>query len=236
MTTHAGPAVANLEDDGYEVVDDALTEDRVSELRHLAASAAGNGAGTRRMLDLEWCRRVAGELLAVGAVRRYTTPDAQPVLCTFFIKDAINNWLVALHQDLSIPVATRVDSPRCSGWAEKEGELFVQPPTEVLDQIVAVRLHLDDCDETNGALRVVPGSHRYGRLSTDDAKRVRDRAAEISVPVPAGGAMLMRPLLLHASSKSLGERPRHVLHFVFGPRVLPDGLDWPSPKQTVSSV
>ena len=47
---------------------------------------------------------------------------------------------------------------------------------------------------------------------------------EVHVSVPRGGAMLMRPLLLHASSKILAHTPRRVLHFVFAPAIPPDGL------------
>jgi ectoine hydroxylase-related dioxygenase (phytanoyl-CoA dioxygenase family) len=143
-----------------------------------------------------------------------------------FVKTVENNWLVSLHQDLSIPVADRIESPHCSGWSYKEGDLFVQPPITTLQDIVAVRLHLDDCDDQNGALRVVPGSHRLGRLSVSAALVARDRCGEISVAVRSGGVMVMRPLLLHASSKSATELPRRVLHFVFGPPELPEGLRW----------
>jgi ectoine hydroxylase-related dioxygenase (phytanoyl-CoA dioxygenase family) len=152
--------------------------------------------------------------------------DVRAVQCTLFAKSEAKNWLVALHQDLSIPVAERVESPLCSGWAEKEGEIFVQPPIMVLDKLVAVRLHLDDCDEQNGALRVVPGSHRHGRLSMNEARKMRDRLGERSVPVPRGGVMVMKPLLLHASSKAMNASPRRVLHFVYGPPALPEGLGW----------
>jgi ectoine hydroxylase-related dioxygenase (phytanoyl-CoA dioxygenase family) len=91
---------------------------------------------------------------------------------------------------------------------------------------LAVRVHLDDCDDRNGALRVVPGSHQLGRLTSSDAVRERDARGEICVAVPKGGAMLMRPLLLHASSKASIDGTRRVLHFVFGPRKLPHGLRW----------
>lgn len=126
------------------------------------------------------------------------------------------------------PVAERVDSPGCQGWSEKEGEWFVQPPSAVLEEVVAVRLHLDDCDERNGALRVVPGSHRLGRLTSTEVTQTRDLFGEVFVQVPRGGVMLMKPLLLHASSKASVDCTRRVLHFVFGPAELPGALRWPA--------
>jgi ectoine hydroxylase-related dioxygenase (phytanoyl-CoA dioxygenase family) len=94
--------------------------------------------------------------------------------------------------------------------------------------MLAIRLHLDDCNDRNGALRVVAGSHRLGRLNPIDACRERDQHGDVVIGVPCGGAMLMRPLLLHASSKAVVDTPRRVLHFVFGPGKLPDGLRWKS--------
>lgn len=220
-------AGARLVDDGYATATNLIEARELDRLRHHAESAMLDGAGTRRMLELDWCTDLAERLVEDAALRPVMPPDPVPVLCTLFAKSPANNWLVALHQDLSIPAAARVPDPRCSGWSEKEGDLFVQPPSELLDDLLAVRLHLDDCDERNGALRVVPGSHRCGRLSAEEAIRQRDQTGEVFVPVAAGSAMLMRPLLLHASSKSIDARPRRVLHFVFGPAALPCGLRWP---------
>jgi ectoine hydroxylase-related dioxygenase (phytanoyl-CoA dioxygenase family) len=93
--------------------------------------------------------------------------------------------------------------------------------------MLAVRIHLDGCDAGNGALRVVPGSHRLGRLTPAAALNVRAGQSEALVAVPRGGAMLMKPLLLHASSKASADNPRRVLHFVFGPAKLPGHLRWP---------
>jgi Phytanoyl-CoA dioxygenase (PhyH) len=152
---------------------------------------------------------------------------ARAVQCTFFAKSMERNWLVALQQDLRIPVAEHVDSIHCSGWSRKEGQLFVQPPLSVLDETLAVRIHLDDCNERNGALRVVQGSHRFGRLSSSSALAERDKLGEVVVSVSRGGAMLMRPLLLHASSKVSSDAARRVMHFVYGPMMLPEGLRWP---------
>ncbi len=43
---------------------------------------------------------------------------------------------------------------------------------------------------------------------------------------PAGGAMLMRPLLLHALHRSTGEQPRRVVHLECAAVNLPAPLQW----------
>jgi hypothetical protein len=153
-------------------------------------------------------------------------PAAVAVQCTLFEKSPGNNWLVCLHQDLSIPVQERVVDTELRGWSTKEGALFVQPPVSVLESLVALRVHLDDCGPESGALRLVPASHRFGRLDAKRAAALRDECGEVTAEVKRGGVLAMRPLLLHASSKAVVPSFRRVLHFVFGPPALPRGLHW----------
>jgi len=213
-----------LADAGYAVIPGLIEQDDISDLIH---NLPASSTGTRRILDAPWCATLARRIARDQRVGDALPENAVAVQCTLFSKSMEANWLVPLHQDLSIPVAERVNSEECSGWSEKEGELFVQPPVCVLEQLLAIRLHLDDCDEQNGALRVVPGSHRLGRLDSNESHQERNQRGTVVVSIPSGGAMLMRPLLLHASSKVSVERPRRVLHFVFGPERLPAGLRWP---------
>jgi ectoine hydroxylase-related dioxygenase (phytanoyl-CoA dioxygenase family) len=186
-------------------------------------------ARPRQMLALPWCAALAhtlrGQLVAAGLL----PAGCVSVQCTAFEKSRAQNWLVAPHQDLSIPVAQRVDHTALTGWSEKDGMLFVQPPVAVLEQLVALRLHIDDCQAHDGALKVVPGSHLAGRVAEADKAPLRATLGEVVCPVAAGGAMAMRPLLLHASSKATGTSRRRVLHFVFGPAALPHGLAWAIP-------
>jgi ectoine hydroxylase-related dioxygenase (phytanoyl-CoA dioxygenase family) len=222
-----------LETVGYAVIPGILPDNQVQRLSRLITSVADATHGARKLLDAPWCRDLAEQLRLDPKLHPLLPANAQVVQCTLFVKSVEKNWLVSLHQDLSIPVAERVESSQCSGWSQKEGDLFVQPPVAVLEDIVAIRLHLDDCDEWNGALRVVSGSHRLGRLTSSAAMEERNRCGECSVAVPRGGVMVMRPLLLHASSKASNDAPRRVLHFVFGPSDLPEGLRWPVRKRPV---
>src|SRR5580692_11614903 len=211
----AAKTVSEFKKSGYFVIPGVI--DAVLN-RRLGAFVGGiaSGAGSRRLLDEVWCAHLAGALRG----------NAVAVQCTLFDKLPTKNWLVALHQDLSIPVRDRVDCPECSGWSEKEGQLYVQPPVSVLEQLVAVRIHIDDCPAENGALRVVPHSHLEGRIDPSRAEALRSQHGETVVPVARGGTLVMRPLILHASSKATSLASRRVLHFVFGPPTLPLGLEW----------
>ncbi len=211
---------------GFVVAAPLLAPGALTRLDAALAGVAFGGAGSRQLLDHAWCVELAGLLRAHPALAALLPADAAAVQCTYFEKSARQNWLVAPHQDLSIAVARRVAHPALRGWSEKEGGVFVQPPDAVLARLVAVRLHIDDCTLDDGPLRVVPGSHLHGRLDADGAARVRAAFGETACAVAPGGAVIMRPLLLHASSKSRGQSRRRVLHFVFGPRALPCGLEW----------
>jgi ectoine hydroxylase-related dioxygenase (phytanoyl-CoA dioxygenase family) len=108
----------------------------------------------------------------------------------------------------------------------KDGIPHVQPPVNVLEEMLTIRLHLDDADETNGALRVTPGSHQFGRLTQARVQELCAERSENLCAISAGGALLMRPLLLHASSRSTSARPRRVVHIEYAARDLPNGLEW----------
>jgi len=220
------PLYPSFEQAGFAIIPGVLDDAGCDELIDALASLPLASAGTRQLLALPWCAALARGLMAHHVLEPLLPPAAVAVQCTLFDKSPERNWLVSLHQDLSIPVRERVDAPGCSGWSEKEGVVYTQPPTDVLASLVALRLHLDDCGLDNGPLRVVPGSHTLGLI--DDAV-LRARRAEFSAidcPVPRGGVLAMRPLLLHASSKARSPRHRRVLHVVFGPPELPLGLQW----------
>ena len=220
-------AVIQFEKSGFAVFPDILDEDEVCEISRQLVLLGTANASTRRLLNEPWCLGLGQRLLRDIRLSNLMPHDACAIQCTYFTKSPARNWLVTLHQDLSIPVADRIDSEHCTGWSRKEGGLFVQPPSSFLEDMLAVRVHLDDTNVETGALRIVPGSHALGRLTAEAVQRVRDELGEVTVPVLRGGAMVMKPLLLHASHKVFVHRPRRVLHFVYGPSKLPYGLRWP---------
>jgi len=212
--------------DGFAIVAEAIPAARLADDERAFASLAPGAAGTRGLMGQAWCRELAQALREHPSIAPALPASHVAVQCTAFEKSAARNWLVTLHQDLGIPVAARVDEPALRGRARKEGAWFVQPPAAVLQELVAIRLHIDDCGDADGPLQVVPGSHRHGILADDAAFALRAATPPVACTVARGGAMLMRPLLLHASSKASGTSRRRVLHFVYGPARLPCGLDW----------
>lgn len=183
-----------------------------------------SGAGSRTLLAHAWCAELAGRLLVSDALAGILPEGHIAVQCTFFEKSGAVNWLVPVHQDLSIPVRHRTGAEALRGWSLKEDGWYVQPPTALLQQMVAVRLHLDECGADDGPLYVVPGSHEQGIIDASNASRLR--AGERACLANAGDALAMRPLLLHRSSKSCGTSRRRVLHFLFGPAFMPQGIEW----------
>jgi hypothetical protein len=154
----------------------------------------------------------------------------RPVRGILFDKIPDANWTVPWHQDLTIAVQARVEAEGYGPWSVKANVSHVQPPAEILENMLSIRIHLDDCNGDNGALRVIPGSHRWGRISEQDISGIRERCAEDVCVVAAGGALLMRPLLLHASSPSRTPSHRRVVHLDFASVDLAAGLRWYSDR------
>lgn len=217
-------SAAFFEKQGYAILDKLLSGNECRTIDTELETLLPRSVGTRNLLDASWCIELARKVRV--RLHEFLPADYVAFQCTFFEKSIQTNWLVSSHQDLGIPVRERVEHPALSAWSKKEGALYVQPPAHVLEQLIAVRLHLDDCTSKDGPLKVVAASHRLGRLPEEKTIEIKEASGEKECLVPRGGALLMRPLLLHSSSKSSGEGKRRVLHFIYGPPRLPFGLAW----------
>lgn len=209
---------------GFALVPEVFAGEACDAIAANLVSAAG--VGTRGLLSQSWCQALARQLRSHPLLAAFVPPYFVATQCTYFEKSRARNWLVSVHQDLSIPVAAQTGNSALLKWSRKEGALYVQPPDEFLERLVAVRVHIDDCDIDDGPLRVVPGSHVRGRLEPAAAVAARQTQGEVACSGSRGSVLVMRPLLLHASSKATGNSARRVLHFLFGPREIPYGLRW----------
>jgi hypothetical protein len=219
-------ATADVDRDGFQLVENVLDEDAQRELAEALGPA--DGAGRRALLAMPAVVALARSERLLSLVLPHLGLAARPVQAIFFDKSPDANWLVPWHQDLTIAVQMRVEAAGFGPWSVKEGVPHVQPPVELLARMLTVRLHLDDADEGNGALRVLAGSHRCGRLGAKEIAEWRKRGTEVICSAAAGDAFLMRPLLLHASSKSTSSRSRRVLHLEYAGFELAAGMEWHS--------
>jgi ectoine hydroxylase-related dioxygenase (phytanoyl-CoA dioxygenase family) len=141
--------------------------------------------------------------------------DAFPFRATLFDKSPGANWLVVWHQDTALPLRERFELPGWGPWSLKDGIDYAHAPASALSQVLALRVHLDDSSNENGPLRVLPRTHTLGVLSDNDIHDVAQRIAPVECLAPKGGVVAMRPLIVHASSKSRGDMPRKILHIEY---------------------
>lgn len=231
----AKPTLAEqIDRDGFAVKANVVA-DRVIERLKVAIAQLPDGEEVRRRGAtfgirnlLQICEEV--RMLAISAeLRSVVEPvlglEAFAVRATLFDKVPQANWKLFWHQDSVITVKAPVEVDGFGGFARKAGVWHVQPTPDVLDAMLAVRVHLDECDDENGPLRVIPGSHRTGWIEEDLADWKRDVSA-VTCLVGAGGVVLMRPLLLHASLEAKRPHHRRVIHLEYAAEPLPGGLQW----------
>jgi len=212
----------NVEQSGYAVVPASVSEDTI---RSLEQTLEGREHGVRNLLTNPVIRNFAASEIVRTSVASVLGEGCFAVRGIFFNKNPSANWKVVWHQDCVIAVRERVKIAGWGPWSLKAGVTHVRPAAQVLDRMLAIRIHLDDCGLHNGPLRVIPGSHRQGFLSDSQIHDLPKEEAASCV-VHRGDAILMRPLLLHASSPALHPSNRRVIHLEFGADELPSGLEW----------
>ncbi|MDT3405655.1 phytanoyl-CoA dioxygenase family protein [Mucilaginibacter terrae] len=224
----------NIADSGYTIIGNVFNRAEVAAIIAEIEKADTTNPTFRKTDDLFAIRQFLKELPSVmplifttkfkQLVKELFGDDYFVVKSIYFDKPEKSNWFVAYHQDLTISVDKRTDTPGFGPWTVKHNQFAVQPPLSILGQNFTIRIHLDDTDETNGALKVIPGSHAKGIYRPETINWDEER--ETVCKVAAGGVMVMRSLLLHASNRSTGSSKRRVVHIEFSKEHLPDGLDW----------
>jgi Phytanoyl-CoA dioxygenase (PhyH) len=214
-----------FERDGYCVIEGVLTAAEVAALLEVAAVEDGQG-GPRNLLDVLEIKVLAGGPAVRGIVDAILGPGAKAVRVILFDKTSDANWKVPWHQDVTIAVNARVNAEGYGPGSTKAGKMHVHPPAGALERMVSVRIHLDDCPEANGALQVVAGSHRMGKIVESGIASVVEGGTVAVCEVGVGGVLVMRPLLVHSSSAAIAPGHRRVIHFDFAVGELADVLVW----------
>jgi hypothetical protein len=206
-----------MDNDGFLIVASVFSRADMNGISEeiAASSAPRSRAGIRHGLGMAAVRKVAGDQLLLGLARWLLGPAAFPFRATCFDKSATTNWLVVWHQDTALPLRRRMECPGWGPWSVKAGIAYAHAPAATLSQVLALRVHLDDSASGNGPLRVLPATHTLGVLSDDRIRDLRRAITPIDCVCPKGGVVAMKPLIVHASSKSQIEAPRRVLHIEY---------------------
>lgn len=171
------------------------------------------------------------ELLTVGtglrgAVEKFTGCPMAPVRAILFDKNPANNWALGWHQDRTICLERRIDTPGYGPWTCKQGLQHVQPPFAIIERMITLRIHLDPVDEGNAPLLVALGSHRLGQIQQGDVENVVSQCERFSCLAKRGDVWAYSTPILHASERNRSGLRRRVLQIDYSGEKLPNGLRW----------
>ncbi len=223
-----------LNEFGFSVIENVFSVEEIKTIVHLINNLDTSKPIFRKSKDLFAIRQFLKEIPEImpllfnanleKIIREIGGNDCFIIKSIYFDKPETSNWFVSYHQDLTISVDKKESIKGFKFWTTKHNQFAVQPTLDILENIFTIRIHLDDTDEKNGALKVVQKSHLKSiyRPETIDWNIEK----EVICNVDSGGIMLMKPLLLHGSNKTLNNKKRRVIHIEFSNKILPNNLNW----------
>jgi|tagenome__1003787_1003787.scaffolds.fasta_scaffold20959793_1 hypothetical protein len=215
-----------LETDGAERITGALDEVALSRVEAILDSVPKDRPGVRIHNSTELGPYVAATGPIGRVAARLIGSECKPVRAILFDKSGPANWALGWHQDRTIAVQAKVEATRFGPWTVKAGIPHVELPTELLERMVTLRLHLDRVDEDNAPLLIVPGSHRLGRVAEGDIDALVDRCGARACLAERGDIWAYATLVLHASERARRPRRRRVLQIDYSKDDLPAGLQF----------
>ncbi len=223
-----------IEENGFTIISSIFSEEEITNLIQTIDSTESSKSTFRKSADLFAVRQFLKEIpdtkkiifneKFIHLIRILLGENYFVVKSIYFDKPEDSNWFVSYHQDLTISVDKKIQLDNYGPWTVKQNQFAVQPPLAILQNIVTIRIHLDDTDEFNGALKVIPSSHKKGIFRPETIDWTVDK--ETICKVPKGGVMIMKPLLLHSSGRTTNNKKRRVIHIEFSSMELPKELEW----------
>lgn len=216
-------------DDGFSLIDNFISDDHINNIVNEFNSLPITG-------KVGGLRNANAKLATVGAyaksegvleyAARFLPSRPMLVRAIIFNKTHKNNWLVTWHQDKTVAVSEQFERDGWGSWSVKDGTIHVQPPLDVLNQMITFRIHLDDSNQENGCLKVIPRSHSVGIIPQANIAAYTYEHKPHECIAKRGSALVMRPHILHSSSKASQPSQRRVLHLEFSSYQLPPGITW----------
>lgn len=204
----------------------AALVDEIDELETLLDQVEQGGPGTRItdfaglacFLD---AKDVFGSILAA-----IDAHGARPVRAILFDKRADQNWALGWHQDRTICVREEIETEGFGPFSKKQGLVHVEPPFEVIERMITLRIHLDPVPEENAPLLVAEGSHRLGKIPVSEIDAVTASLPTRPCLADRGDIWAYSTPILHASKRSAASGRRRVLQVDYSSDELPTSLQW----------
>jgi ectoine hydroxylase-related dioxygenase (phytanoyl-CoA dioxygenase family) len=227
-------AKQEIDDQGFAVINDVFTEEEITKILRVISSADTSKPTFRKKTNLFAIRQFFKEIPDIAElifnqnlrtlISNIFGDEYFVVKAIYFDKPETSNWFVAYHQDLTISVNKKIILAGFGPWTVKQDQFAVQPPLDILRDNFTIRVHLDNTGKENGALKVIPKSHVKGiyRSGAIDTAIKIERICSVT----KGGVMIMKPLLLHSSGRTVNNNKRRVIHMEFSRSVLPNDLKW----------
>ena len=227
-------AIANVEENGYYIIPNLCTDIEIDQIITCIENIEQSGDSFMQTKDLFAIRQLINNIPELSdllfnekmtqLIQGHSQSEYFLTKAIYFDKPSDSNWFVPFHQDLSISVDKKIETSNYSNWTFKKGQYGVQLPINILEDTITVRIHLDKTDANNGALEIIPKSHLNG-ITRKDSKHWNTEN-EYICNVEKGGVMLMKPLTLHASSRTTNGQKRRVIHLEFNKHLLTKSLSW----------
>lgn len=216
-------------ENGFELIDEFLSQGELQSFRkELSSVSFPSKVGGIRNAEKKFSSIGAFALSEsfLCKVGVYLTGIPRLVRAILFNKTEESNWLVAWHQDRTVAVSKKFEQFGWGPWSVKDNTDHVQPPLSVLNQMVTIRIHLDDASIDSGCLKIFPKSHDLGLLGQSEIRQYVVDHSPVTCEARAGSALVMRPHILHSSSKAANPSQRRVIHLEYSSYELPQGVTW----------
>lgn len=225
---------AEIAENGFTIIENIYSEEEINQILLTIDNTDKTKETFRKSADLFAIRQFLKEIPEAknlvfnnklkNLIRKMFGENFFVVKSIYFDKPETSNWYVPYHQDLTISVDKKLEIKNFGPWTTKPNQFAVQPPIDLLENIYTVRIHLDNTDENNGALRVIPKSHLKKIYKPETIDWTKEK--ETICNAMKGGVMIMKPLILHSSSRTINNKKRRVIHIELSDQELPTELNW----------